>query len=389
MTFANPGMLGSAAEFEERFEQPITHQPGGEVARELRAIVRPFILRRRKADVLAELPPKTLIDRDCILGARQKRLYDALALALQKAVKQDIEKRGLARSRLSVLTAILRLRQMACDPRLVDPTCAPETSAKRAAFLDVVRALASEGRRALVFSQFVELFTLWREDLERERIAYEYLDGASVNREAIVDRFQRGDAPLFLISLKAGGAGLNLTAADTVIHCDPWWNPAVLDQATDRAHRIGQKQSVTVLRLVAKGTIEDRIALLEKKKRALADAILSTAKSDEAVGALAALTEDDIALLLGAESMKMPRERATPRERPPTALTAAEIDDVRAMVRWLERTGFSRRDLAKRVSIRASVLALLLIGHRVKIGPEAAARVRALYEARRSVAAAQ
>lgn len=295
MTFANPGMLGTAAEFDARYERPIGTRPDGDVAAELRATVRPFILRRTKAQVLVDLPSKTEIDRECVFGLRQRRAYDALALAVREAIRRDPKRRERARTQLAVLTAILRLRQMACDPRLVDPAARPEDSAKRASFLDLVRELVSEDRRALVFSQFVELLTLWREDLDRAKVAYEYLDGSTRDRDVAVARFQSGTAPLFLISLKAGGAGLNLTAADTVIHCDPWWNPAAEDQATDRAHRIGQRRAVTVVRLVARGTIEDKIALLKRQKQELAAAIVG----GEASALSGALADEDIDLLLG------------------------------------------------------------------------------------------
>jgi superfamily II DNA or RNA helicase len=274
MTFANPGMLGTAKDFEERYAIPISHVPDGLVAKELRAVVAPFILRRTKAQVLTDLPPKTEITRECVFGVRQRKLYDALSIALHEAIGERERRRKDARTRLSVLTAMLRLRQLVCDPRLVDPSVSADDSAKRLAFLDVVRELVSEDRRALVFSQFVELLTLWREDLDRLGIAYEYLDGSTTDRDRAVDRFQNGRAPLFLISLKAGGAGLNLTAADTVILCDPWWNPAAEAQAMDRAHRPGQSRPVTVVRLVAEGTIEDKLGMLKQTKRDLAEAVL-------------------------------------------------------------------------------------------------------------------
>ena len=309
MTFVNPGMLGTAADFERRYERPIAMRPDGEVAHELRGVVRPFILRRTKREVLVDLPPKIEVLRACVFGLRQKQLYDALALAVREAVGKNLEKRGDARTHLSVLTAILRLRQMACDPRLVDPEVPAADSAKRAVFLDLVRELVSEDRRALVFSQFVELLTLWRQDLDRARVAYEVLDGSTVDRDAVVDRFQRGSAPLFLISLKAGGAGLNLTAADTVIHCDPWWNPAAEDQATDRAHRIGQSRPVTVVRLVAEGTIEDKMALLKLKKQELASAIVGGDAS-----ALGGLTEAELRLLLGGVDGDPDEEEPEPLE---------------------------------------------------------------------------
>ncbi len=379
MTFANPGLLGDAGTFEDRFERPIALRPDGAVADELRAIVRPFVLRRTKADVLQDLPPKTEIDRACVLGARQRRLYDALALTLRESVKKKLEKRGLARSRLGVLTAILRLRQMACDPRLVDPSAGAGDSAKREAFLDLVRELVSEERRALVFSQFVELLALWRQDLDREGIRYEYLDGSSTDRDAIVDRFRAGDAPLFLISLKAGGAGLNLVEADTVIHCDPWWNPAAMDQATDRAHRIGQTRPVTVVFLVAEGTIEDKIRLLEDKKRALAAAVIG---ADAA--ALRGIEEGDLDVLLGAAEAGAPEEEVDQDEEAvvPGFLDAAAIDELRAVVRWLDRTGVPKKELAKKVGIPAARLSLLLIGHRVAMPRPVAERIRAIATAR-------
>ena len=379
LSFANPGMLGERRAFEDRYQRPIANQPGGAVAAELRALVRPFVLRRTKAEVLSDLPPKTEIDLACVFGLRQKRLYDALALALREAVKKKIETRGLARSRLSVLTAILRLRQMACDPRLVDPSVPATESAKRAAFLELVRELVAEGRRALVFSQFVELFTLWRADLEHEKIAYEYLDGSSTDREAIVDRFQSGSAPLFLVSLKAGGAGLNLTAADTVIHCDPWWNPAVEDQATDRAHRLGQTRAVTVVRLVAQGTIEDKIGLLKTKKRELALAVLG---DDPGEAALHGITDDDVRLLLDGLGVEAAAPTAEPRALGEPLVRRfvppREIDDLRAILRAVESSGTPRKDLARRVGLPLARVSLLLIGHRVPITTRAAERIRGL-----------
>jgi superfamily II DNA or RNA helicase len=294
-TFANPGVLGTSAAFEKRFERPIASDRASPLGDELRAIIRPFLLRRTKDEVLKELPPKTEVDRIVTLRPSDRRMYDALAHTLRTSVARDIEKRdGL--SGLDVFTALTRLRQMACDPRLVDPRLehAQMMSAKREAFLELVRELVAEGRRALVFSQFVELLTLWRRDLHTEGIAYEYLDGSTTKRDDVVARFQEGSAPLFLISLKAGGQGLNLTAADTVILCDPWWNPAVEDQATDRAYRIGQDKPVTVVRLVAQGTIEEKILSLKAKKRELTRAVIG----DDA-GALSGLSGEDVRALLG------------------------------------------------------------------------------------------
>ena len=295
-SFANPGMLGSARAFESRYERPIEAKHSSPLAGELRAVLRPFLLRRTKADVLSDLPPKTEMDRVVSLSTPDKRLYDALAITLRDAVKADFQKRkGIPST--SVFAALTRLRQMACDPRLVDARVDAEherIGAKREAFLELVRELVAEGRRALVFSQFVSLLTLWRRDLDDEHIPYEYLDGSTTHRDVVVARFQEGTAPLFLISLKAGGSGLNLTAADTVIHCDPWWNPAVEDQATDRAHRIGQDKPVTVVRLVARGTIEEKILVLKAKKRELANAVIA----DDA-SALSGISAEELAALLG------------------------------------------------------------------------------------------
>ena len=389
MSFVNPGLLGTSADFEERFEKPIANEPRGVAAEQLRALVRPFVLRRTKAEVLLDLPPKTEVVRTCVLGLRQKRLYDALALTLRASVKKDIEKRGAAQSRMSVLTAILRLRQMACDPRLIEPSVPANESAKRGELLALVRELVAEGRRALVFSQFVQLFTLWREDLEREKIAYEYLDGSSVDREAIVSRFQNGDAPLFLISLKAGGAGLNLTAADTVIHCDPWWNPAVEDQATDRAHRMGQARAVTVVRLVAAGTIEEKIGLLKEKKRELAAAVIANAEesADAPAEALRGLTAEDVDALLGglrdevgAEDPKLtaPDDGADEVVLPRRFVAAREVDELRAILKRVEGSGTPRKDLARKVGLPLARVSLLLMGHAVPVPTRAAEKIRAL-----------
>jgi superfamily II DNA or RNA helicase len=291
---------------------------------------------------------------------------------------------------------------MACDPRLVDATVPANESAKRAAFLELVRELVSEGRRALVFSQFVELFTLWREDLDRERIAYEYLDGSSTDRDAIVERFQQGDAPLFLVSLKAGGAGLNLTAADTVIHCDPWWNPAVEDQATDRAHRMGQARAVTVVRLVALGTIEEKIGVLKGKKKQLAAAVLGGAEANASADAdaLRGLSDADVELLLGGlpaafgvddasetsetSDTSDTSETSETSETVPEAVVTRrfvaerEVDELRAILRRVESSGTPRRDLARKVGLPIARVALLLIGHRVPIPTKAAEKIRAL-----------
>ena len=261
-----PGMLGSWEQFRTRFAA----QNGaafGTAA--LSKVVRPFVLRRTKAQVAAELPPRTEIDIDVVLGHRERALYEDARLAAV-AELEGHEVVDQARYHLKVLAALTRLRQLACHPRLVDATSRVPSS-KLERLLRILIDLVAEGRRALVFSQFTKHLALVRDALDEQGLPYAYLDGSTPQkaRAVQVDRFQAKERPLFLISVKAGGTGLNLTAADTVIHLDPWWNPAVEDQATDRAHRIGQLQPVTVMRLVARDTIEERILELHAEKRKL------------------------------------------------------------------------------------------------------------------------
>ncbi|MFO0558616.1 MAG: DEAD/DEAH box helicase [Polyangiales bacterium] len=309
----NPGMLSSAKDFEARFGKPIS-SGDTEASARLRAVTRPFVLRRTKREVLRELPDKEEITQLVAMTPKQRAIYDAIARVAQSDVERAVKEKGVGASALHVLTALLRLRQAACEPALIDPAHAG-TSAKREAFLQLVRELVASGRRALVFSQFVSLLSLWRADLDREGIRYVYLDGATVNRDKRVREFQEGTAPLFLLSLKAGGTGLNLTAADTVIHLDPWWNPAVEEQATDRAHRMGQTRKVTVYRLVTEGSVEQKIQKLQAHKRALADAIVK-----EQQGALAGLTEDDVRMLLGdADAEAIDADTSEPTAPPPPA----------------------------------------------------------------------
>ncbi len=381
-SFTNPGILGTSRAFETRFERPIATDRSSPLAGRLRAIVRPFLLRRTKGEVLRELPPKTEIDRIVTLVRADKRMYDALAHSLRQSVAKDVQKRGGLGS-LSVFTALMRLRQMACDPRLVDARLEHEgaESAKRLAFLELVRELVAEGRRALVFSQFVQLLTLWRRDLDHEQIAYEYLDGQTTKRDEVVARFQEGTAPLFLISLKAGGAGLNLTAADTVIHCDPWWNPAVEDQATDRAYRIGQDKPVTVVRLVARGTIEEKILSLKAKKRELTRAVIG----DDA-RALEGLTEEDVRTLLGDSDADEDEDgdEEVGGQSPTDVLATArgvldpEFDALVVEVKWwLTTTGRAATDLSTIAELPAPFAARLASGKPFPCSRAVADRIRA------------
>ncbi|SAL07049.1 SNF2-related protein [Caballeronia calidae] len=275
--FLLPGFLGSRDDFTRRWRTPI-EKGGDTVRRELLARrLRPFMLRRRKDEVATELPPKTTIVRTVELEGAQRDLYETVRATMQKKVRDAIAVNGLARSHLVVLDALLKLRQVCCDPGLLKTTQAARVneSAKLALLLEMVPELIEEGRRILLFSQFTSMLDLIASALDKAGIPYVILTGETVDRAAPVRRFQQGEVPLFLISLKAGGVGLNLTAADTVIHYDPWWNPAVENQATDRAHRLGQDKPVFVYKLITAGSVEEKIVALQEKKAALANAILS------------------------------------------------------------------------------------------------------------------
>ena len=272
--FINPGLLGSLDSFNQRFAYAIEREQD-DVAREaLRRLIQPFILRRTKDQVLKELPSRTEITLQVELSAEEMAFYEALRReAIDKL--SDLEAPP-GHKHLQVLAEIMRLRRACCNPRLVRPELALP-SAKLEQFGEVLEELLDSGHKALVFSQFVDHLTILREYLDKQQIPYQYLDGSTPakQRKHRVDAFQQGQGDVFLISLKAGGTGLNLTAADYVIHMDPWWNPAVEDQASDRAHRIGQQRPVTIYRLVAKGTIEDKIVALHQVKRDLADTLLT------------------------------------------------------------------------------------------------------------------
>ncbi|MEM9003486.1 MAG: DEAD/DEAH box helicase [Cyanobacteria bacterium P01_F01_bin.86] len=272
--FINPGLLGSLDSFNQRFAYPIERE-NNEAAREaLRRLIQPFILRRTKDQVLQELPSRTEITLQVELSAEEMAFYEALRReAVEKLNNSEAE---AGTKHLQVLAEIMRLRRACCNPQLVRSDLGL-ASTKLQQFGAVLEELLENNHKALVFSQFVDHLAILREYLNKQQIAYQYLDGSTPakQRKARVDAFQQGEGDVFLISLKAGGTGLNLTAADYVIHMDPWWNPAVEDQASDRAHRIGQQRPVTIYRLVAKGTIEDKIVALHQTKRDLADSLLA------------------------------------------------------------------------------------------------------------------
>lgn len=273
-----PGLLGNRTTFSDTWRKPIEKDQNPLVQRRLAARLRPFILRRRKDDVATDLPPKTEIVETIALSPTQTALYDTIRLAMNARVRDALQSKGLAASRITVLDALLKLRQAACDPALVKLPAARKVtaSAKRDRLMEMLDSLQSEGRKVLIFSQFVEMLSLIERDIEDRGWSFVKLTGQTRNRADMVDRFQEGHADIFLVSLKAGGTGLTLTAADTVILYDPWWNPATERQAMDRAHRIGQDKPVFVYRLIAENTVEDRIAEMQAKKSDLADAIFSS-----------------------------------------------------------------------------------------------------------------
>jgi SNF2 family DNA or RNA helicase len=293
--FLLPGLLGDLKGFTKTWRTPI-EKHGNKLRRDLLAQrVKPFIMRRRKEDVATELPPKTLIVRTVELEGTQRDLYETVRIAMDQRVREEIAEKGFARSHIIILDALLKLRQVCCDPRLLKLTSAKKVKehAKLDLLMEMLPELVSEGRRILVFSQFTSMLELIEEELAKEKLNYVKLTGDTQNREEVVRQFQDGEVPIFLISLKAGGVGLNLTTADTVIHYDPWWNPAVENQATDRAHRLGQTKNVFVYKLVVAGSIEEKILALQEKKAELAAGILS----EDSAG-LTKFGEADIAALL-------------------------------------------------------------------------------------------
>ncbi|HEX7571287.1 MAG TPA: DEAD/DEAH box helicase, partial [Verrucomicrobiae bacterium] len=275
--FLMPGYLGTAKDFRERYELPIAKAKNAEAQARLARRLRPFLLRRLKKDVAADLPTKLEQVSFCELTPDQRSVYQQVIEASRKEVLEAVGAQGIAKSRLVVLTALLRLRQVCCDLRLLklDNVKPANASGKLDLFGELLEEVIDGGHRVLVFSQFVGMLTLLKERLAGEKIEFCYLDGSTTDRAAVVEKFQTNAAiPVFLISLKAGGVGLNLTGADTVIHFDPWWNPAVEDQATDRAHRIGQTKVVTSYKLITRDTVEEKILTLQNRKRAVIQATL-------------------------------------------------------------------------------------------------------------------
>lgn len=273
--FVLPGYLDSHKIFVEKYEVPAAKEEGPEVLRELGKQIRPFILRRLKEDVLSELPEKIEHRVIAELSGEQKKLYMAYLSQVRGEIQKEIEENGFEKSQIKILSALTRLRQICCHPRLFLEDFTGQ-SGKMELLQEIIRDSFEGGHRILLFSQFTGMLHLIRDWLEAEKTEYAYLDGSTPAEErgSLVKAFNEGHGKVFLISLKAGGTGLNLTGADTVIHYDPWWNPAVEEQATDRAYRIGQKKSVHVMKLVTKGTLEEKIYDLQERKRELIDAVI-------------------------------------------------------------------------------------------------------------------
>ncbi|MDQ7974138.1 MAG: DEAD/DEAH box helicase [Rhodocyclaceae bacterium] len=295
--FLMPGFLGSAARFRARFRTPIEKLGDGSRLAQLRRRVAPFILRRTQAVVAGELPERIESTVPVTLEGAQADLYETIRLGSERAVRDALAGRGLGGAQIQVLDALLKLRQVCCDPRLLpasSPGAAEAPSAKLALLMELLHESQAEGRRVLVFSQFTRMLALIEDALHAAGLAWTTLTGDTRDRDAAIARFTEGEVPIFLISLKAGGTGLNLPQADTVIHYDPWWNPAAEAQATARAHRLGQTKQVLVYRLVAEGTIEERILALQARKAALAQGLLHGVVPREAP----LFTEDDVTDLL-------------------------------------------------------------------------------------------
>ena len=273
--FINPGLLGSLERFNKTFAIPIEKQGNARARKDLKRLIQPFILRRTKAQVLEELPPRTEILLNIDLSKEEMAFYEALRQQALERISSDDEGHE-GQNHFKILAEITKLRQACCHSELVNKEISIASS-KLAVFSEILGELMSNGHKALVFSQFVGHLSIVRKYLDESKIKYQYLDGSTpaTQRQKAIHGFQAGEGDVFLISLKAGGLGLNITAADYVIHLDPWWNPAVENQASDRAHRMGQRRPVTIYRLITRGTVEEKIVQMHLRKRNLADSLLA------------------------------------------------------------------------------------------------------------------
>ena len=284
--FLMSGFLGSESEFITLFKNPIEKEKDSKKQKLLNKKIAPFILRRTKEEVVKELPPKTEIIKKTSFKAKQAILYENIRVAMEKKVRNVIKEKGLNKSHIMILDALLKLRQVCCHPQLLDLKATKDVkeSAKLELFLDLLDTLMAEDRKVLVFSQFTKMLSILEEEIKKKKIAYTKLTGATKKRQEAIEKFTKGEAKVFLISLKAGGVGLNLVEADTVIHYDPWWNPAVENQATDRAYRIGQNKAVFVYKLLIENSIEEKILELQKKKEAISNGIYSNKEQESING---------------------------------------------------------------------------------------------------------
>jgi SNF2 family DNA or RNA helicase len=276
--FLAPGLLGTTEKFKRIFRTPIEKHHAIDRRTALANRIKPFMMRRTKSEVAIDLPPKTEIIKTTSLDGKQRDLYESIRSAMDKKVRDSINKQGLKKSHIIVLDALLKLRQTCCDPRLLTINSAKAAhgqSAKLKLLTDMMPNMIEEGRKVILFSQFTSMIDLIKKEFDQLNIKYTTLTGSTKDRKTPIHEFQNGDTPVIIISLKAGGVGLNLTAADTVIHYDPWWNPAVENQATDRAHRIGQDKPVFVYKLITEGTVEETIVEMQKKKQDIVEGLLS------------------------------------------------------------------------------------------------------------------
>jgi SNF2 family DNA or RNA helicase len=282
--FLLPGWLGDVKSFNADYRVPIEKRASEVRLQHLNGRIKPFLLRRTKEQVATELPPKTEIIHWVELNEAQRDVYETMRLAMDKKVRDEITRKGVARSQIIILEALLKLRQVCCDLRLVNDATLPargSSSGKLDSLMEMLEELFEEGRRILLFSQFTSMLSLIEDELKKRNVAYALLTGQTRDRRTPVKEFQSGKRQIFLISLKAGGVGLNLTEADTVIHYDPWWNPATENQATDRAYRIGQEKPVFVYKMIARGTVEEKIQHLQKEKSDLAAGVLDGRKAGD------------------------------------------------------------------------------------------------------------
>jgi SNF2 family DNA or RNA helicase len=290
-----PGFLGDSTLFKKVYRTPIEIHGDQQMRKRLSKRLLPFMLRRTKQEVATELPAKTEIIRSVPLYEKQAALYESIRITMEKKVRDAIANKGLARSHITILDALLKLRQTCCDPRTLSLKEAQKVkeSAKLDLLMEMLPEQLEEGRRILIFSQFTRMIAIIEKELDEQKIGYTKLTGQTRKRDEAIERFKNGEVDVFLISLKAGGVGLNLTEADTVIIYDPWWNPAVETQAADRAHRIGQDKPVFVYKLLTENTVEEKILAMQEKKRALADSIYNGGKKEKS----AQFTSDDLTQL--------------------------------------------------------------------------------------------